>query len=100
MERRRLDIRSSTCRGGGALWAFLSHVSEMRRGDVLELLTDDDQARTDIPEWARHCGWRIVEQRADGPDLMFAVQRPWHGRTTAVPRAASRRAPAAAHASA
>ncbi|MBI2325499.1 MAG: sulfurtransferase TusA family protein [Chloroflexi bacterium] len=77
MERRLLDIRSSTCRGGGALWAFLSHVREIPRGGVLELLTDDEQARTDLPEWARHEGWRIVEQRSDGSDMSFALQRPW-----------------------
>ena len=77
MERRHLDIRSSTCRGGGALWAFLSHVREIPRGGVLELLTDDEQARTDLPEWAHHEGWRIVEQRSDGQDLTFALQRPW-----------------------
>lgn len=84
MEKRTLDIRSSTCPGGGALWAFLSHVCELPRGASLELLTDDPQARTDIPEWVRHMGWRIAEQADDGTDLRFLLQRPWNARRAAL----------------
>lgn len=80
MERRRLDIRASTCKGGGALWAFLSHVCEMRRGDILELVTDDPLAREDLPEWAACEGWRILEQKVSGEDLTFVLQRPWRHR--------------------
>ncbi len=83
MEKRTLDIRSSTCRGGGALWAFLSHVREIPRGGVLEIWTDDPLARTDLPEWASYEGWRVVEQRHEGPDLVFELQRPWHRRNAA-----------------
>ena len=83
MERRQLDIRSSTCRGGGALWAFLSHVREIPRGGVLEVITDDEQALSDHPEWADHEGWRVVEQHTEGRDLTFALKRPWRRRPVA-----------------
>lgn len=86
METRTLDIRACTCKGGGALWAFLSHVCELPRGGTLELLTDDPQAKTDIPEWVRHMGWRTLAQEAKGDELRFLLQRPWNARRAVVRR--------------
>lgn len=86
MDRQILDIRSTTCPAGGALWAFLSHVCELKRGNAIELLTDDPQARTDLPEWARHMGWRILEQSSSGRELRFVVQRPWRSHVGAPKR--------------
>ena len=77
MNKSTLDIRSVTCPGGGALWAFLGHICQMHRGDVVELVTDDPQARTDIPEWANHQGWRILDRTNAGQDYTFVLQKPW-----------------------
>ena len=35
------DVRGSTCPGGGALWALLSHTRDVPRGESIEPLTDD-----------------------------------------------------------
>lgn len=80
-----LDIRAATCKGGGALWAFLSHVREVPRGGTLELLTDDPIAPRDIPEWASWEGWTVdVAERLRGFDR-FVLRRPMHAEVHARP---------------
>ncbi len=70
------DVRKSTCQGGGGLWAFLSHVRELRRGETLELMTDDALAQTDIPAWTQKMGWRLEQIPLDGAER-FIAQRPY-----------------------
>lgn len=69
------DVRGSTCPGGGALWALLSHTREVPRGESIELLTDDYLAPADIPEWGARVGWTVTGQDiAHG--YRFEVGRP------------------------
>ncbi len=74
-EKNSYDVRNSTCQGGGGLWAFLSHVREVRRGESLELTTDDLLAETDIPAWTLKMGWKLALGPADGART-FIAQRP------------------------
>ena len=69
------DVRKATCQGGGGLWAFLSHVRDVRRGESLELTTDDVLATADIPAWTQKIGWKLERGAADGAET-FIAQRP------------------------
>ncbi len=71
-----LDIRSATCKGGGCLWAFLSHVREIPPGGALELLTDDPIAGQDIPEWVKWEGWSLLAHENLEGYTRFVVRRP------------------------
>ncbi len=70
-----LDVRKSTCPGGGALWSLLSHTREIRSGESLELLTDDYLAPSDILAWADTVGWTVTAHQIPG-GWSFRVARP------------------------
>ena len=74
----KIDIRRSTCPGGGALWALLSHVRELPAGDSIEILTDDYMADTDIPAYVGRRGWVVTRERRRGY-LSYVVDRPAAG---------------------
>lgn len=75
MQRMSLDIRKSTCPGGGAIWSLLSHTRDLSPGESIGLLTDDYLAAQDIPEWATRVGWTVTtQQQPDG--CQFEVGRP------------------------
>jgi len=71
----RLDIRKSTCPGGGAIWSLLSHVRDLPPGDSIEVLTDDDLADTDIPAWVKRRRWQVSRSQRDGY-AKFVIERP------------------------
>ena len=74
----KLDVRKSTCPGGGALWSLLSHVRDLPPGDTIELLTDDYMAESDIPAWVKRWQWKVKRQTRDGY-VKFEIQRPSDG---------------------
>lgn len=71
----KLDIRQSTCPGGGALWSLLSHVRDLPPGDSIEVLTDDYLAGTDIPAWVKKRNWKVARRQRDGY-TRFVIERP------------------------
>jgi TusA-related sulfurtransferase len=72
----KIDVRGTTCQGGGALWNLLSHVRELPCGGTLELLTDDFLASRDIPEWLHHEGWDLVADEDHTGYRRFVIQKP------------------------
>ena len=71
----KIDVRSSTCRGGGALWSLLSHVRELPAGDSIEVLTDDYMAGMDIPAYVSKRHWSVTLQNRRGY-ARFVIERP------------------------
>lgn len=71
----KLDVRKSTCPGGGALWSLLSHVRELPAGDTIELFTDDYLASSDIPAWVSKRHWKVSRQPRAGY-VKFTIERP------------------------
>jgi TusA-related sulfurtransferase len=71
----KIDVRSSTCQGGGALWSLLSHVRELPPGDSIEVLTDDHMAGMDIPAYVRKRRWSVTLQKRRGY-ARFVIERP------------------------
>ena len=71
----KIDVRHSTCQGGGAFWSLLSHVRELPAGDYIELLTDDEMAGSDIPAWVGKRHWKVTRRQRDGY-ARFRIERP------------------------
>lgn len=71
----KIDVRKSTCPGGGALWSLLSHVRDLPAGDSIELLTDDYMAAGDIPAWVHKRDWKVSRHQRAGY-TRFLIQRP------------------------
>jgi TusA-related sulfurtransferase len=71
----KIDVRNSTCPGGGAIWSLLSHVRDLAPGDSIEILTDDYSAGTDIPSYVRRRNWTVSRQQRHGY-TRFVVGRP------------------------
>ena len=71
----KIDVRRSTCPGGGALWSLLSHVRELPAGDSIEILTDDYLAGMDIPAYVRKRNWHVTREKRRGY-ARFVVERP------------------------
>jgi TusA-related sulfurtransferase len=71
----KIDIRKSTCPGGGALWSLLSHVRDLPPGDSIEVLTDDNLADSDIPAWVKKRRWNVARRQRVGY-ATFVIERP------------------------
>jgi TusA-related sulfurtransferase len=71
----KIDIRKSTCPGGGALWSLLSHVRDLPPGDSIEVLTDDNLADSDIPAWVKKRRWNVARRQRAGY-ATFVIERP------------------------
>ncbi|HXJ48434.1 MAG TPA: sulfurtransferase TusA family protein [Candidatus Acidoferrum sp.] len=71
----KLDIRKTSCQGGGALWSLLSHVRDLPPGDTIEIFTDDYMASADIPAWVKKRHWKVTPHRRDGY-VKFMIERP------------------------
>lgn len=71
----KLDVRNSTCPGGGAIWALLSHVRDLPPGDSIELFTDDSMADLDVPAWVMKRHWNVRRQHRRGY-TRFLIERP------------------------
>ena len=74
----KLDIRNSTCPGGGAVWSLLGHVRDLPEGDEIEILTDDYMADADIPAWVEKRRWNVSSQKHDGY-FKFLIEHPLAG---------------------
>lgn len=69
------DVSHATCQGGGGLWAFLSHIREVKEGETLAVTTDDALAQADIPAWTEKMGWKLRQHPIDHAQR-FIAQRP------------------------
>lgn len=44
-------------------------------GELVTLLADDPMARIDVPHFISQAGARLIEQKDDGKDLIFLVEK-------------------------
>jgi len=60
-----VDARGAAC--PGPLMDLIGAIRGAESGDVLRLLSDNDQSLTDVPEWAEEAGNELltVEERDD-----------------------------------
>ncbi len=60
-----VDARGAAC--PGPLMDLIGKIRSAKSGDVIRLLSDNDQSLTDVPEWAEEAGNELlaVEERDD-----------------------------------
>ncbi|MFB6071723.1 MAG: sulfurtransferase TusA family protein [Halobacterium sp.] len=60
-----VDARGAAC--PGPLMDLIGKIRGAKSGDVIRLLSDNDQSLTDVPEWAEEAGNELlaVEERDD-----------------------------------
>jgi tRNA 2-thiouridine synthesizing protein A len=54
-----VDARGAAC--PGPLMDLIGQLRSQDAGDVVELLSDNDQSLTDVPEWAEESGNEVLE---------------------------------------
>lgn len=50
-------------------------ITDLEAGDVLEVISTDRGSCTDIPAWAEGTGNRLVEQRTEGDQYVFLIEK-------------------------
>jgi TusA-related sulfurtransferase len=50
-------------------------IDEMKKGEVLEVLSDDPAAESDIKSWARKTGNEILSIEKDKNDIRFMIRK-------------------------
>ncbi len=66
-----LDCIGLTC--PHPLMRIKERMAKLAAGDVLEVLTDDPMARTDLPEWCARSGFAILGAEEDGGVMKFLI---------------------------
>jgi tRNA 2-thiouridine synthesizing protein A len=61
---RTVDARGAAC--PGPLMDLIGEIRSAESGDVVRLLSDNDQSLTDVPEWAEEAGNELLA--VDEPD--------------------------------
>lgn len=56
--------------------ATVDALSELKSGEVLEVLCDCPQSINSIPDDAKNRGFEVVEINQDGPVLRFLIKKP------------------------
>jgi tRNA 2-thiouridine synthesizing protein A len=64
-----VDARGAAC--PGPLMDLIGKMRSNESGDVVELLSDNDQSLTDVPEWAEESGNEVLE--VDERDDYYAL---------------------------
>lgn len=64
-----VDARGAAC--PGPLMDLIGQLRSQESGDVVELLSDNDQSLTDVPEWAEESGNEVLE--VDERDDYYAL---------------------------
>ncbi|EAC1578622.1 sulfurtransferase-like selenium metabolism protein YedF [Campylobacter coli] len=56
--------------------ATLDALSQLKSGEILEVLCDCPQSINSIPQDAKNRGFKILEIDQNGPTLRFLIQKP------------------------
>lgn len=70
----RLDMQGEPCPYPAV--ATLEALADLEPGSILEVITDCPQAVNGIPFEVRRHGYELLEQRQEGPTLIFRVGVP------------------------
>lgn len=73
MTPRVIDVRGELC---PAPVLALARAARDPGADVVEVLADDDAARTDIPAWCRMRGARLLQVRDEAGATRYTVRLP------------------------
>jgi TusA-related sulfurtransferase len=70
---RSIDARGMPC--PGPLMSLIGAIREGQLGDVIEVLSNDEGSKTDIPAWVNKAGHEIVEVVQEDGFARFVVKK-------------------------
>jgi len=68
-----VDARGATC--PGPLMDLIGAIRDAESGDIIRLLSDADQSRTDVPEWVEEAGNTLHEIDEHDDYTAFDVEK-------------------------
>ena len=68
-----VDARGAAC--PGPLMDLIGKIRSAESGDVIRLLSDNDQSLTDIPEWAEEAGNELLAVEESDDHHAFYVEK-------------------------
>lgn len=68
-----VDARGAAC--PGPLMDLIGKMRSSESGDVIRLLSDNDQSLTDVPEWAEEAGNELLEVEELDDHTAFYVEK-------------------------
>ncbi|GAA0681430.1 sulfurtransferase TusA family protein [Natronoarchaeum mannanilyticum] len=68
-----VDARGAAC--PGPLMDLIGKMRSSESGDVIRLLSDNDQSLTDVPEWAEEAGNELLEIEELDDHTAFYVEK-------------------------
>ena len=68
-----VDARGAAC--PGPLMDLIGAIRSADSGDVIELLSDNDQSLTDVPEWAEEAGNELLAVDESDDHHTFYVEK-------------------------
>lgn len=68
-----IDARGRVC--PLPLFYTKKKMDELKTGEELEVLTDDDTAKNTIPRWSREHGYEIVNVEESGSDFRVVIKK-------------------------
>jgi TusA-related sulfurtransferase len=57
------------------IWETAKRIKEMHPGQVLEVLSDDEQIEKDLPAWCKRTGHELVGMKKDGQVYRARVRK-------------------------
>lgn len=69
----KLDARGRVC--PLPLFYTKKEIERLKSGEELEVLTDDDVAKSTIPQWIREHGHEVVNIKESGNDLRVVLRK-------------------------
>lgn len=68
-----VDARGATC--PGPLMDLIGRIRDVEGGTVVRLLSDNEQSRTDVPEWAEESGNKLLTVEETDDHYEFYVEK-------------------------
>jgi len=68
-----VDARGAAC--PGPLMDLIGTIRSAESGDVIRLLSDNDQSLTDVPEWAEEAGTELLAVEEHDDHNTFYVEK-------------------------
>ena len=68
-----VDARGAAC--PGPLMDLIGQIRSAESGDVIRLLSDNEQSRTDVPEWAEEAGNELLAVEQADDYIEFYVEK-------------------------
>jgi len=69
-----LDVRGLYC--PVPIFKARKEMDQLPAGGILEIISDDPQAKEDLPQWARRMRYEILRKQKQGYELTLTIKKP------------------------